>query len=85
VLIPWAGAADGHQWENARVLNDEHACTIIGEDDILDRRLARLIEQMVKDEQGLNLMARNAMNMGCRHAAASMLGEIMVLVGGART
>ena len=85
VLIPWAGAADGHQWENARVLNDEHACTIMGEDDILDRRLARLIEQMVKDEQGLNSMAQNSMRMGCRHAAASMLGEIMVLVGGART
>ena len=85
VLIPWGGAADGHQWENARVLNDERACTIVGEDDILDRRLARLIGQMVKDEQGLSLMAQNSMRMGYKHAAASMLGEIMVLVKGART
>jgi len=85
VLIPWGGAADGHQWENARVLNDEQACTIVGENDMLDKRLARLIELMVKDEQGLNLMAQNSMRMGCRHAAASMLGEIMVLVEGART
>ena len=85
VLVPWGGATDGHQWENARVLNDEQACTIVGENNILDRRLTRLIEQMVKDEQGLNLMARNSMRMGSRHAASSMLGEIMVLVEGART
>ncbi len=85
VLIPWGGASDGHQWENARVLNDERACTIVGENDILGRRLARLIEQMVKDEQGLSLMAQNSMRMGSRHAAASMLGEIMVLVEGAHT
>ncbi|MCD6135672.1 undecaprenyldiphospho-muramoylpentapeptide beta-N-acetylglucosaminyltransferase [Candidatus Bipolaricaulota bacterium] len=85
LLIPWGGATDGHQWENARVLNDERACTIVGEGDILDRRLALLIEQMVKDEQGLNLMARNSMRMGSRHAAASMLGEIVTLVEGART
>jgi len=86
LLIPWGGATDGHQWENARVLNEERACTIVGESDILDRRLARLIEQMVKDEQGLNLMAQNSMRLGSRHAAASMLGEIMVLVdGGVRT
>lgn len=85
VLIPWGGAADGHQWENARVLNDEQGCAIVGENDILDRRLARLIEQMVRDEQGLNLMAQNSMRMGSRHAAASMLGEIMILVEGARS
>ncbi|HDL85729.1 MAG TPA: undecaprenyldiphospho-muramoylpentapeptide beta-N-acetylglucosaminyltransferase [Candidatus Acetothermia bacterium] len=84
VLIPWGGAADGHQWENARVLNDERACTVVGENDI-HRRLARLIEQMVKDEQGLNLMAQNSIRMGSRHAAASMLGEIMILVERART
>ncbi len=84
VLIPWGGAAGGHQWENARVLNDGRACALMEEDDILDRRLTRLIEQMVRDEEGLNLMARNSMRMGSRHAAASMLGEIMTLVEGAR-
>jgi UDP-N-acetylglucosamine--N-acetylmuramyl-(pentapeptide) pyrophosphoryl-undecaprenol N-acetylglucosamine transferase len=84
VLIPWGGATGGHQWENARVLSDGRGCTLMEENDILDRRLTRLIEQMVRDEKGLNLMARNSMRMGSRHATASMLGEIMTLVEGAR-
>lgn len=84
VLIPWGGATGGHQWENARVLSDGQGCALMEENDILDRRLTRLIEQMVRDEKGLNLMARNSMRMGSRHATASMLGEIMTLVEGAR-
>ena len=67
------------------MLNDEQGCAIVGENDILDRHLAQLIEQMVKDEQGLNLMSQNSMRMGSRNAAASMLGEIMILGEGARS
>ncbi len=85
ILIPWEKAADGHQQENARVLKDCKGCTIMDESDLNNHRLAQLIAEIVNDKKGLGLMARSSMGMGSKHAAASMLGEIVGLVEGART
>jgi len=85
LLVPWGGAAGGHQWENARVLREEKACALVNEADILKHGLAGLICQMVGDREALTRMAHNSMRMGKRQATTLILGEIMTLVEGART
>jgi len=85
LLVPWGGAAGGHQWENARVLREEKACVLVNEADILDHGLVELICQMVGDREALTRMAHNSMRMGKRQATTLILGEIMTLVEGART
>jgi len=85
ILIPLGKSADGHQLANARVLGDKRGCAVIEEDNFLDRRLAQLIEQMIRDKQRLSLMAERSMCMGNRNAAASMLGEVVAVVEGGRT
>ncbi len=85
ILIPWGEAADKHQQENARVLKDAKGCTIMEEHDLGKHKLAQLIEEMLKDEKELSLMAQSSMCIGSKYAAASMLGEILNLVEGART
>lgn len=84
LLIPWGGATDGHQWENARLLNQEEACALIDEQDILDQGLARLIEQVVSDRERLMRMAQNSRRLGKRRATTLILGEIIALAEGGR-
>jgi UDP-N-acetylglucosamine--N-acetylmuramyl-(pentapeptide) pyrophosphoryl-undecaprenol N-acetylglucosamine transferase len=85
LLVPWGGAAGGHQWENARVLREEKACTLVNEADILEHGLVELICRMVGDRDGLTRMAHNSMRIGKRQATTLILGEIMTLTEGART
>lgn len=85
LLIPWGDAANGHQWKNARYLQDKEACVLAEEKDIVDRGLAKLIEQIVNDEDQLTRMARNSSRLGRRQATASILGEIHTLAREART
>jgi UDP-N-acetylglucosamine--N-acetylmuramyl-(pentapeptide) pyrophosphoryl-undecaprenol N-acetylglucosamine transferase len=85
LLVPWGGAAGGHQWENARALREENACTLVNEADILEHGLVELICQMVGDREALTQMAHNSMRMGKRQATTLILGEIMTLTEGART
>ena len=76
VLIPWNGAAEGHQWLNARLLEEEEACTVADEDVIVDGGLARLIRRLLNDERALNRLARNARRSGRHDADALIMGEI---------
>jgi UDP-N-acetylglucosamine--N-acetylmuramyl-(pentapeptide) pyrophosphoryl-undecaprenol N-acetylglucosamine transferase len=85
LLVPWGGATGGHQWENARVLREEKACTLVNEADILEHGLVELICQMVGDREALTRMAHNSMRMGKRQATTLILGEIITLAEGART
>ena len=85
LLIPWKGAAGGHQWENARVLDREQACALVEEEDIVGEGLAKMIEQVVCDSQGLEQMSRNSLRLGRREATTRILGEILTLVEGVRT
>jgi UDP-N-acetylglucosamine--N-acetylmuramyl-(pentapeptide) pyrophosphoryl-undecaprenol N-acetylglucosamine transferase len=85
LLVPWGGAAGGHQWENARTLREENACALVNEADILEHGLVKLICQMVGDREALTQMAHNSMRMGKRQATTLILGEIMTLAEGAQT
>ena len=85
LLIPWGGAANGHQWKNARVLEEEEACTLAKEKEILEQGLAKLIEQMLSDKERLTRLAKNSLRLGQQQATASILSEITALAREART
>jgi len=76
ILVPWGGSADGHQLENARLLEEEGACTVADEDVIVDGGLVRLIRRLVNDDEMLNRLAENARRHGRRNANALIMGEI---------
>jgi len=79
LLIPWEDAADGHQRENARVLEEQEACVLIEEKDFVKLSLATLIREIVEDEQRLLQIGKNSMRLGRRQATKSILGEITAL------
>jgi len=76
LLIPWGDAADGHQWENARLLEEEGGCTVADEDVIVDGELVRLIRRLVNDDETLNRLAENARRHGRRDANTLIMGEV---------
>ncbi len=84
VLIPWRGAANDHQWENARLLKAEGACALADSEVIVERNLVRLIVNLIRDELALERLAGNAGRLGKRGAKALVLGEIQSMMGGAR-
>jgi len=83
LVVPWSGAADNHQWENARALRSIEGCTLVDERDIVSRGLVHVIQDLVADEEALALLARNAWRSGRRNARALILGEIKGLMRGA--
>jgi len=83
LLVPWGDAADGHQWENARLLQAEEACTVVDEDVIADGGLVRLIRRLVSDDETLSRLAENARRNGRRDANALIIGEIRFQMRGA--
>ena len=84
VLVPWREAADDHQRENARLLEEEEACAVVDDEGIVEPDLVRLIGDLVRDELALERLAWNAGRLGKRDAVALILTEIRLLMGGAR-
>ncbi len=85
LLVPWAGAADDHQRKNAHYLEQVQACAVAEEKDLMEKGLAPLIEEIVKDEERLIRMGRNAARVGRRYATSLILGELESLAREART
>jgi UDP-N-acetylglucosamine--N-acetylmuramyl-(pentapeptide) pyrophosphoryl-undecaprenol N-acetylglucosamine transferase len=83
ILVPWKEAADNHQWENARLLESERACTLADEDVIVRRGLVNLIEETIRDDRVLARLAANSRRVGMRQARALILGEIRATMRGA--
>jgi len=84
LLIPWRGAADDHQWENARTIRDTGACAVADEDVIVRHGLARLMQELADDEATLIRLAGNARRRGRRDARAVILGELESMMRGAQ-
>ncbi len=84
VLVPWRGATDDHQWENARVLERAEACRLADAQTMRRGELVGGILQLAKDDAALVRLAGNARRLGQRRASALILGEIQTLVRGAR-
>lgn len=83
ILVPWRGATDDHQLENARVLEREEACRLADDETMLRHELVRLVLDVVRDDEALARLGRNAQRMGQRQAGSLIRSEIQGLVRGA--
>jgi UDP-N-acetylglucosamine--N-acetylmuramyl-(pentapeptide) pyrophosphoryl-undecaprenol N-acetylglucosamine transferase len=83
ILVPWRGATDDHQLENARVLEREEACRLAGDEIMVRHELVRLVLDVMKDVPALARLGQNAHRLGQRQAGSLILNEIHALVRGA--
>jgi UDP-N-acetylglucosamine--N-acetylmuramyl-(pentapeptide) pyrophosphoryl-undecaprenol N-acetylglucosamine transferase len=83
ILIPFAGAAGGHQLENARALYRARAAAIMEEKDLSAENLAGAIAQSIKDREKLVAMGQKARTLA-RPNAARDLAKLVFEVEAAR-
>jgi len=76
VLVPFPGAAGGHQEENARVLVEAGAAEIVL-DVQLAERLETVITGLLKDGKRRMEMRRNIKALGMPRAAQTIAGDIL--------
>jgi UDP-N-acetylglucosamine--N-acetylmuramyl-(pentapeptide) pyrophosphoryl-undecaprenol N-acetylglucosamine transferase len=83
ILVPWRGATDDHQRENALVLQREEACRLVEDEIMVRHELVRLVLDVVRDETVLAGLRQNAQRLGQRQAGVLIRNEIHALVRGA--
>ena len=78
IVVPWPGAAEGHQEANARLLAREGACRWVPEDEHLTERLLPEILTLLERPEERKLLAENAARRGAIHVRALdfMLKEV---------
>jgi len=64
IIVPWAGSADDHQSDNARILGDGGAAIVITEDLLSARALAEAVTDLIDDPVRLGEMAAAAHDAG---------------------
>lgn len=77
VLIPFPYAADDHQTENARAMQEAGASLVFTDGQFDSRRLLETIEAMMEDPQGLALMGQKAGQWATPQAAAKIAEGIV--------
>ena len=79
IIVPWPGAAEQHQAENARVLAERGAALVIDEPDLSAERLATEIQRLAADRATVATMAACARGVGALHrsgALAALVDEV---------
>jgi UDP-N-acetylglucosamine--N-acetylmuramyl-(pentapeptide) pyrophosphoryl-undecaprenol N-acetylglucosamine transferase len=76
LLVPWPGAAEDHQADNARQLSDHDAAILIDESDLTAERLLAELDALVRDPARLESMAKAAAALGQRHSGSGLVDVI---------
>jgi len=79
VLIPWTGAAGGHQAENAQALAREGGFMVITERELSRIDLGSLIHKLWLDEEGLRRMAQASRRAAQPRAAEKVAHQLLAL------
>lgn len=82
VLIPFPGAAEGHQEKNARALERAGAAVVVLQQELTGEVLLRVIESLLDDNARLERMSRNSRMLGRPGAADALVGIITQLASG---
>jgi UDP-N-acetylglucosamine--N-acetylmuramyl-(pentapeptide) pyrophosphoryl-undecaprenol N-acetylglucosamine transferase len=76
LIVPWPGAAENHQVDNARELSDQGAGVLIEEADLtVDRLVAEIIDAMSSPDK-LAAMSASAAMIGARHRSGALVDLI---------
>ena len=76
IVVPWPGAAENHQLDNAKVLSDRGAAVLIEQVDFTVERLAAEIDRFVAEPRQLDALARAAHEAGAVHRSGRLVGAI---------
>ncbi len=76
LIVPWPGAADDHQVDNARELSDQGAAVLIREADLTAERLVAEITALLADRDKLGAMSAAAAAIGERHRSGALVDLI---------
>ena len=81
VLVPFPGAADQHQLENARAMEKAGAARLIVQSDLSPARLAEEIKLLISSPAGLEKMETSARKLARPDAAARIADLVEQLAG----
>ena len=73
LVVPWPGAAENHQVDNARELSDHHAAVLIEEPDLTADRVVREITELMANPDRLTEMSAAAAAIGARHRSGALV------------
>jgi UDP-N-acetylglucosamine--N-acetylmuramyl-(pentapeptide) pyrophosphoryl-undecaprenol N-acetylglucosamine transferase len=73
VLVPWPGAAENHQVDNARTLSDIGGAVLVEERDLSGQVLRSTIDRFLRDPIALAAMSAIAAAEGARHRGDSLI------------
>ena len=79
ILVPWAGAADNHQEQNARLLSEVGAAVLITEEGFTAQKVEEVISEFVRHPEKLGELRRNAYLAGELNRRAE-LGSLIATV-----
>lgn len=82
ILVPWAGAAEDHQTENARTLGDAGGAVVIPEAELSSDRLLAEIDRLAADRPALERMEAAARARGEIHRSGELVRLIEEVAGG---
>jgi UDP-N-acetylglucosamine--N-acetylmuramyl-(pentapeptide) pyrophosphoryl-undecaprenol N-acetylglucosamine transferase len=82
IVIPWAEASDNEQEQNARPMAEVGAAIIIRDADLNAALLARMLREVIEDDERRDAMARRSKALG-RPDAAERVAVVIEEVAGA--
>lgn len=80
ILIPFAGAADGHQQANALAMKRRDAAVVVEEKELNGRLLADLVRDLIRQPQRLVEMAGQAKLQGKPKASLAIIEDILATI-----
>lgn len=76
VIVPWPGAAENHQMENARELSDRNGAVLVEEHDLSVERLVTEVTALMSNPVRLADMSAAAGMIGARHRSRALVDLI---------
>jgi UDP-N-acetylglucosamine--N-acetylmuramyl-(pentapeptide) pyrophosphoryl-undecaprenol N-acetylglucosamine transferase len=73
IVVPWAGAAENHQLDNARTLTDIGAAILVEEAALSTQSLAEAIQALIDSPASMATIAAAAYAAGTRHRGDSLI------------
>jgi UDP-N-acetylglucosamine--N-acetylmuramyl-(pentapeptide) pyrophosphoryl-undecaprenol N-acetylglucosamine transferase len=76
IIVPWPGASENHQVDNAKVLSDQGAAMLVEQPDLTVNRLMAEIDAFRSDPGRLAVMAHRAREAGAVHRSGALVAAV---------
>ncbi|MBI4935054.1 MAG: UDP-N-acetylglucosamine--N-acetylmuramyl-(pentapeptide) pyrophosphoryl-undecaprenol N-acetylglucosamine transferase [Actinobacteria bacterium] len=76
IIVPWPGAAENHQVDNAKVLSDQGAALLVEQADLTADRLIAEIQGFQSEPGRLAVMAHRAREAGAVHRSGALVATV---------